>query len=500
MEIFQGFINDPILLLMVAAGAFFGILFGTIPGIGNLMAMSLALPLTYSLSPERGILLLIGIYCGGIYGGSLTAILFRIPGSPENAAAMFDGYPMAQRGEADKAIGAAVISSVIGGIASVLLMIFACSFIAKAALKFGPMEYFLLTIFAFCIIATLGGTSQLKGWISILFGLFLAIIGTSQIYGLPRFAFGSNYLLSGVDYVPVLIGVFAVSELIFRMGTSKQMSLKEESEIKHRLQFPNLKELWDLKLTIFMSSILGTFLGALPGIGATFASFTGYAGAKKWSKHPERLGKGVIEGIMAPEAANNASTGGSMIPLITLGIPGSASTAILLSTLMLHGLVPGPSFFFKQIDLVYTIYIGMILANVFIFIIAYFEIGHILKVMYIPFTILGPILMSVCIIGSFALSNRIFDVWIMIFFGMIGYIMKRYNYSIIGLTMGIILGAMLENHFYRMYLLYEDNFLHELFSRPISLSFAIFTIVVFVVVPIKKKLSQKRLANVSEKF
>lgn len=493
------FLVDPMLFPMIAIGTVFGIAFGSMPGIGNLMAMSLALPFTYAMSPERGMLLLIGIYCGGIYGGSMTAIMFRIPGSSENAASMFDGYPMAKKGQASKAIGTAIVSSVLGGLFSVLVMIFGCSLIAKAALKFGPMEYFFLTIFAFCIIATLGGTSVLKGWISILLGLFLAVVGTASVYGTQRFTFGSEYLASGIDYVPVLIGVFATSELFFRMGFKKPIfdgEKGEEGTIKVRLEFPTAKELWSLKRIFFQSALLGTFFGALPGIGATFSSFTSYALAMKTSKHPERFGTGIIEGVAAPETANNASTGGSMVPLITLGIPGSASTAILLSALMLHGLIPGPTFFFEQIDLVRTIYIGMFLANIFILVFSYFEVGHFLKLMFIPFGILGPLLVSLCVVGTYALRNNIFDVWVMIFSGVLGYFMKRYNYSVVGLTMGVILGSMLESHFFRTYLVYQNDFFSQLFfHRPISLGFFLLSISLFVFFPIIKWVRNRTVSS-----
>lgn len=478
IELASGFgaLLDPVNLLIVVGGLVAGILFGTIPGLSGVMAVSLLVPFTYGMSPTHGLLAMAAIYCASTYGGAMTAILFRIPGSPENAATTFDGYPMAQQGKAAEALGTSIVCSAIGGLASCLVLILVAPMLARVALAFGDPEYFALVVFGLSVVPSLGGKSTLKGLVSALLGLLLATVGVSVMTGLPRFTFGVGYLYSGLHFIPVMIGLFAASEVFFR---SEQVLHRGEHIPRTRTKLPSVASIFRLRWTILRSSIIGIVIGMLPGTGTVIASIMGYNEEVRWSKNPEKFGTGVIEGVAAPETANNAATGAAMIPLLTLGIPGGAITAVMLSVFEIHGLQVGPALFANQAHMVYTVFAGMILVNLLIIVGGLVEVRTMVRVLDIPYAVLGPVILVLCAIGSYAIRNNIVDIYAMFAFGVVGYIMKRYDYSITAMVLGLILGAIAERSFLRSMLIFDNNFL-TFFTRPISGVFLVLAALSFI--------------------
>lgn len=477
-----GALLDPLNFLILFGGLVVGILFGTIPGLSGVMAVSLLVPFTYGMTPTHGLLAMAAIYCASTYGGAMTAILFRIPGSPENAATTFDGYPMTQQGRAAEALGTAIICSAIGGLASCLVLIIVAPVLAKAVLAFGDPEYFALVAFGLSVVPSLGVKSTLKGLLSALMGLFLATVGLSAMTGLPRFTFGVGYLYSGLHFIPVMIGLFAASEVFFR---SEQVVSHGEETFRSKAALPNIRSLLRLRWTILRSSLIGVIIGMLPGTGTVIASILGYNEEVRWSKHPEKFGTGVIEGVAAPETANNAATGAAMIPLLTLGIPGGAITAVMLGVFEIHGLEVGPGLFANQADMVYTIFAGMVLVNLLIIAGGLVEVRTMVRVLDIPYAVLGPIILVLCAIGSYAIRSNVVDIYAMFAFGVIGYIMKRYDYSITAMVLGLILGPIAERTFLRSMLLFDNNVL-TFFTRPISGVFLVLAALSFILPFLRK--------------
>jgi len=456
---------EPINLLVIIGGVIVGVIFGSIPGISCIIAISLLVPYTYYMTPEASILLLTAIYCAGVYAGSATAILFNIPGAPENVPASFDGYPLAQKGQAGKAIGLSIICSCIGGLFSTVVLIIVASQVAKIALAFGPAEYFAITFLGLSVITSLGSISRAKALLAGFMGLFLVTIGVSPIGGTPRFTFGSEYLLNGITFIPAMIGLFAASEVFHR--ASLKIKEKKFEDVRVMAKIPSLKELYDLKWVIVRSCCLGSFLGALPGVGATVSSFLGYTLQMRFSKQPERMGTGIYEGVAAPETANNAATGGTFILLLTMGIPGGAVAALLLAAFEIHGINPGPQLFLINAHLVYTIYAGMVVANLLIVLGGLSEVKTIVKLLKIPYSFLFPGIMLMCVVGSYAIHNDITDVWFMFLFGVLGYFMKKNDFPIPALVLALVLGPIAEESFVRLMVISQNNPL-ILFSRPVS--------------------------------
>lgn len=437
--------TDPVTLLIFASGLLGGMLFGAVPGVNMLTLGAVILPFTAHMSAENAIMLYSVIYCAGVFGGAITAILFNIPGAPENAPTALDGYPLTQKGQAGKAVGAAVLCSALGGFASALLMIVATPLIASWAVRqFGPPEVFALIFFGLTVAASVGAKTLWKGWLSVLLGLLLATVGTDPAAGYARFAFGSYYLLAGISFIPMVLGFFAISE-VFIQGEKMVTGTRKAPKVS--LDFPSFAEFWRLKLAVLRSMGIGFFAGILPGIGAVLAAFMSYSVAVRWSRHPERFGTGELEGVVASETANNAATGAAMIPLLALGLPGGALTAMMLGVFQIHGMEPGPLIFVTSKDLVWTTFSAMLFANIAILGLGWVQTKTVVHLLAVPFRFLSPAILLLATIGAYALRNLIIDVWVMFVAGIIGYFLRRSGYSVAGIVLGLVLGDLGEAAF-----------------------------------------------------
>ncbi|MDX9896582.1 MAG: tripartite tricarboxylate transporter permease [Desulfofustis sp.] len=460
-----GNVFDPTALFFIFAGVMMGVMLGAIPGLNSTMGTALLIPFTYAMDATTGLLLLSAVYCGGTFGGSISAILFNVPGSPEASVTGFDGYPMAKAGKAGKALGIAIMCSTIGGLFSVAVMNLVSPLLAEVALTFSEPEYFALAFAALTLIATLGGNKMTKAFLIGFIGLLIATIGIDPMSGLERFTFGWSGLIGGVNFIVALIGAFAVGEILVTAESGS--SIGGEGDVKVSTQMPSLAEMLKLKWNILRSAVLGTLIGILPGVGATTAAFLGYSEAVRWSKHPEKFGTGIPDGIAAPETANNAATGGAMVPLLTLGIPGSATTAVIIGGFMVHGLQPGPMLFLNQPDLMYSIFLAMYMANVFMFFSGIIVAKLFSNFRKLRYSILGPCIFVFATVGAFGIANSVSDVWIMFAFGLLGYVMKKFDYSVAPLIIALVLGGLAEESL-RRGMRMEDYNLMAFLSRPIA--------------------------------
>jgi putative tricarboxylic transport membrane protein len=456
---------QPMTLTFIILGVLLGTVLGAIPGLNSTMGTALLIPFTFAMTTENGLALLAAVYCGGTFGGSISAILFNVPGAPEAAATGFDGYPMAQKGQAGEALGYAIMSSVIGGLFSVFVMNMVSPQLAKVGLTFSQPEYFALAVAALTLIASLGGAQMARAFIAGLIGLLIATIGIDELTADARFTLGGT-LLGGINFIPAIIGAFAVGEILAKAEEGKGLS-GEHLALKVSTKLPKLTELLRLKWTILRSAVIGTAIGILPGVGATTAAFIGYSEAVRWSRHPEKFGTGVAEGIAGPETANNAATGGAMVPLLTLGIPGSATTAVIIGGFLVHGLQPGPMLFLNQPKLMYVIFIAMYLSNIIMFFAGLLVAKLFANFRRVRYSILGPVIFVFAAIGSFGIRNDLTDVWIMLAFGLLGYFFKKYKYPIAPMIIGLVLGPLTEVSL-RKGLYMTDYALGPFLLRPIA--------------------------------
>ncbi|NBI12984.1 C4-dicarboxylate ABC transporter permease [[Haemophilus] felis] len=477
---FSAFFNWGSFLYM-NLGLFLGIVFGSVPGLTVMLCLVLFLPITYSLDAIHSFMFLLGIYCAGSYGGSISAILIKTPGTPHAAATMMDGHPLALRGQAQKALNIALYASFAGGIISALVLLFLAPEVAKVAMKMGSPEYFLICAFGLTIIAGVSGESLLKGIISGCIGLFLSFIGMDLMSGdTMRFTFDNINLYSGFDLVVVLIGLFALIEIIH-----KSVNLKKQQDSDQVQNLPLdkgrlAKSEW-LRLTkpISIGSLAGILVGIIPGTGASIASFLSYDFTRKVSKKPKEFGHGSIEGIAAAECANNAITGTTLIPLLTLGIPGDAAVALMLGALMINGLTPGPNLFTTHSTAVYAIMIGLIFVNIFMLIQGKYLVKLFAKVVRIPQQILIPSIAIFCFAGAYSLKESMFDVGTAIVFGVISYIMDKLGFSAVPTLLGLVLGALTEKNLRRS-LMISDGEWSIFLERPFSLAFCVLILLTIV--------------------
>ena len=475
MEAFiNGFISlgDPQLLLVLLVSTLGGVVIGALPGLNATNGAALLLPFTLSMEAIPAIASLVAIYCSATFAGAITAILINTPGTPASATTCLDGYPLAQRGEAGRALGLAVVSSTIGGVLSVICLMIAAPLLARMAYQFTPPEYFALTLFGMSMLASIGEGSPLKNLISGTFGVFLALVGVDMLTSVERFTFGSHDLYDGIGFVPVMIGIFGISELIVQASSLDKR--KERISMK-AVQLPTRDDYRQVWKTILRSSGIGIFIGILPAEGATVASMIGYNEAKRWSKTPEQFGKGAIEGIAGSEAANNAATGGAMVPTLALGIPGSATAAVILAGLMVHGIRPGPSMFTEQANFAYTIFWSMMLVNLLFLVVGLTGAKIFARITLIPTQVLWPCVFMVSIVGAYALDQSMFDVWIVLISGIIGFFMRRYGFSVVPLAIGLILGEMLEQRLGQSMVMLDEKW-WLMFTRPLALFFFCLTI------------------------
>jgi len=471
----------------IMGGMLVGVIVGAIPGMTGTMAVALALPFTFYMEPVTGILLLVGIYKGAIYGGSISAILIKTPGTPAAACTVLDGYPMAEKGQARKALQIALYSSCVADFISNIALVFFAGMIASFALRFGPPEFFTLICFSLTIIAGVSGDSLQRGIISASIGLLLATIGLDLIYGVNRFNFGNTDLMAGLNFIPVLIGLFALPEIISACGKTQKGKDERTSLGKENLSFTEFKRCFK---TIIRGSLIGVVLGSIPGIGGAPAAFLSYSEAQRTSKNRDNFGKGEIEGIAASESGNNGCCGATMIPLLALGVPGDVITAIILGAFMVHGLTPGPLLFQQNISIVYAIFMGIMLSSIGMLVAGFLSFGIFSHIADIPKKILFPIVLVLCFYGAYAVNNSMFDVLIMILMGYLGYFMLQFNLPVAPFLIAFILGPMFEDNMRRSLLL-SDGGLMIFFRSPICWVFIIFTLLsVFVVV--RRNLNQHK--------
>jgi putative tricarboxylic transport membrane protein len=442
-----GFVNavQPLNFAMIVLGLAIGILAGALPGITMLNSIVLVLPFTYLMGIVPALLLMIGVYCGGVFGGSITGILFNIPGDPMNVPTTWEGYRMSRQGKTQYALGLAIMSSAFGGLASALVLAFLAPPFAKFALSFSTVEFFAVVVFGLASVSVLGQSSMPAAMISLSSGMLLGTVGTEAQYGVERFTFGVPFLKTGVDFVTVLIGLFAIGEVLDQI-TAWNVEVPAPPAVRAVPRLP-LLDLWPLRWPLLRGTVVGIAVGGLAGAGATVSSFVSYGFEKQISKHPELFGTGHAGGLVASEASVNGSTGGAMIHLLTLGIPGSAATAVMMGAFLLHGIQPGPLLFTKQPEQVYTIFAGMILANLLMIGLGFLAALSFATLMKVPAPILNTFIVVFCFIGAYALRNDMADVWLTMLFGVLGFFMRRYDLPIPPLVMGVILGPMAESYF-----------------------------------------------------
>lgn len=492
IEAFQTILSDPISLVFIFIGITAGIVVGSLPGLTATMGCALLIPFTFSLPPIQGLVMLMGIFTGGIYGGSVSAILIRTPGTPAAAATLLDGHPLSQRGEAGKAIGIGTIASFVGGTIGALIMAFLAPQIARFGLKFGPPEFFALAIFGLSMIVAISGKSLLKGVLSALFGLLLTTIGFDPLSGVARFTFESDNLLGGITFIPALIGLFGFAQ-VFRNIEKMEVVPHVKSKVTKLL--PKTKELISLLPTMLKSGGLGAFIGSVPGLGCDIAAFIAYGEAKRTAKNPEEFGKGALEGIAAPEAANNGATGGAMIPMLTLGIPGDAVTAVLLGALTIHGLQPGPLLFRDHLDIVYPIFAGMILCQAVLLIVGLSGAKLFARLINVDRKVLTPIIFLLCIMGSYSMRFSFFDVGLALVVGILAYFMEYSGYTVSPILLALILGPMAEQNMRRALMMSHGD--PSIFvTRPICITFLL--LAVFVTISSYRKM--KKLQALEEEL
>jgi putative tricarboxylic transport membrane protein len=456
----------PFNILMAVAGVTAGILIGALPGVGPPSGVAMLLPLTFGMDPTSGIIMLAALYAGTMYGGTITAVLINTPGESASVVTCLDGYQMALQGRAGHALGIAAFGSFIAGTVGVVLLMLVSPLLARWALSFGPPETFALMLLGLTTVTLLTGEDPLKGYISMVFGLMLAMIGFDIISGDARFGFGIIEMMDGVDFLPVAIGLFGLGEVLVGAEQSGRRHVAS-AHVRLRDVLPGPADWLRTRWSIARGTVLGFAVGILPGAGPTVATFLAYTLEKKFSKHPEQFGKGAIEGVAAPESANNAAATGAMVPMLTLGIPGSATTAIMLGGLMMWGLRPGPMLFEKNPQFVWGLIASQYIANVLLLILSTLFIPLFVRAVRIPYSILMPLIVVFCVTGAYSLKNNVWDVGTMLVFGVLGYFMKKLGYSPAALVLALVLGPLAERAL-RQSLIISDAGIGILFLRPIS--------------------------------
>lgn len=466
-------------IISIFGGMFIGIIFGSVPGLSATMALALFLPVTYSMSPVNAIVLLISLYIGGISGGLISAILTGIPGTPSSVATCFDGYPLTKKGHGTKALGVGIVFSFMGTVFSTVILIFLAPGLANVAIQFGAYEYFAVALFSLSMMTGLSGDNIFKGIISGIMGCMFATVGMDSIGAVKRYTFGSDSLVNGFDVLPVLIGLFAISEIIIRAENAKfeKQSKDVKVDIKGIKGFGfSVKEFISQIKNFFICSTIGTGIGILPGIGGGAANVMAYSVSKAQSKHPEKYGTGVIDGVVASEASNNAAIGGALVPLLALGIPGDTVTAMLLGGLTLHGITPGPLMFTTNVDIVYAVFVTMIIGSIVMLFMEFYGLRAFAAILGVPKYYLLPGIFLFCIIGAYGARNNFFDVWAVLLFGVVGYLFNKLKIPSAPFILGFIIGPLAETNLRRGIMFASGDFL-VFFKQPIALLFFVMTAV-----------------------
>lgn len=501
MEVLTGLLHGfanvlvPSNLLFLVGGVVIGMVLGAIPGLTATMAIALVLPLTYSLNPIQSLTMMLAAYNAGTFGGSLAAILIGTPGTPAAAATVADGFGLARKGQVGKAVKTALYSSVFGCLFSSVILIAVAQPISKIALKFGPAEYAVLMLFSLTIIASAAGRSLTKGLIGGALGLLFGCVGMDSGWSMPRFSFGSLKLTSGIDLVVMLIGALAMSALL------TQLESVAHGNVSANLPPPSSKDddrmtRRDIRICLphwLRSSLIGCGIGALPGLGPSLACYIGYDAGKRSSKHPEEFGKGSIEGVASAEAANNSVCSAALIPLLALGVPGDTGAALLMSAFIVQGLTPGPLVFTESIDTVYGIYAGFILCNIVLLFVCLATWRLFRKICSVSISIILPAVAVFCVIGVYAFSQNVLDIWIMLFFGVLGYVLVKFKFPITTLLIGFILSPLFEKNFRRALVLSRGNFA-TFFNSPLCIIFWVATILSVVLI-VRGKMKDDKLAD-----
>lgn len=481
---------SPDVVLVLVVGTLGGMIIGALPGLSANMGIALMIPFTYKMDPTCAIICLCTIYTSAIAGGSISAILIHTPGTPSSAATALDGYPLTRQGRGLEALGISILSSALGGLLSGVVLLFLSSLLARFSVKFGSEEYFLLAVFGLSIIASLASENLVKGLVSGALGLFLATWGIDAMIGFPRFTFGNIHFYSGIQMVPAMIGLFSIPQVLNQMTAAfrqQRNPVKSElGEVKGSF-FPKWKTFRSLVPTILQSTVIGVSVGILPGAGADVGSWVSYNQAKQISRNKEQFGKGALEGVAAAEAANNAVCGGSLIPALTLGIPGSSAAALIMGGLMVHGLFPGPDLFTTKAAVTYSVMVGFILANIMLYIVGAAICRYVIHVTRIPSAIMCAVIVVLSVVGSYAINKSMFDVFVMFAMGFIGYLMNKFDYAPAATVLGLVLGYTAEKGLRQAISLSEGSSLIAHFmSRPLSVFLAIM-IVAALSIPLLEK-------------
>ena len=463
-----GFIHclTPLHLAMLVIGIVIGLLIGVLPGLTLVMGVALALPFTYKIDVTASIVLLTAMYVSGTYGGAFTAILFRIPGEPIDVPMLWDGYTMGRRGQPAKALGWTLVAAFGGGVISATIMVALTQPLAHFALRFSTPEYFAILLFGLSSVVALGRGSLGHALISLSIGLLVASVGTDPIYGAYRFTFGLPILADGIEFLVVMVGAYGVGEVLSRLETA--FATKPLDRIANaRTELPSLREMLALKTVFLRSSLLGNVIGIIPGAGATIASFVSYGLELQFGKRRAEMGSGLAEGIVAPQAAATASVGGALVPLLALGIPGSGATAVILGAFMLHGIQPGPQVFATSAPMVYTVFASLFLGLALMCLIGHFAIRPLVKILDFPEAVVSAYVMTLCFIGALAIRNNVVDLYLMIGFGVLGYVFERTGFPVAPLVLGAILGPLAEEAFMNSMISFQNDWT-VFFTRPIA--------------------------------
>jgi putative tricarboxylic transport membrane protein len=472
-----GLLLTPWPFFLAVLGTALGITVGAIPGLTGAMLIALTLPLTFYMHPVEAVILLVSMYVGAISGGLITATLLRMPGTPAAVMTTFDGYPMARSGRPGRALGLGISASFVGGMVSWVALLLLAKPLSIIATRFGPFEYFTLILMAMVLIASVSQGSLIKGLISGLLGMLASMPGVDPSTGQPRLTWDYYLLNGGLKLLPVLIGVFAVTQIIVDIIDLNRRT--EQVEMSRKGILMSLRDWKDQAFNLIRSSVIGTWVGILPGVGASIGSVIAYTAAKNMSRTPEKFGRGSEEGIVASEAANNATIGGALIPLIAMGIPGSVIDAILIGALMIHSIQPGPTLFLTHADVVWAMIAACLVANVLMFVLMTATVGYVSRLMYFPRTFLLPVIMVFCVVGTYALDNTMFDVWVMLAFGVVGFLLDRAKMPLGPFVIGFVLAPLAEAKL-RSGLMMTAGSLMPMFTRPLPILFLLTAVALLV--------------------
>lgn len=488
---------DPLALGLLFAGTVVGLIFGCVPGLSGSTALTLAIPLTLTLQPVQAFAAFMGIFVGGCSGGLISAILIGIPGTPSSLTTVFDGHTMAKNGQPGRALGIAICYSFLGTMIGLVTLLCIAEPLARIAIKFGPIELFAIILFALSLVSVLSGDDLVKGWIVAIFGVLLGMVGMSAVDGVPRMTLGIGKLTSGFSQTPAMVGIFVVGNL-FAASLADKSSIGDRPVMHFKIKglgftFREFRKQFG---NFVRSALIGLGIGILPGIGGVTSNLVSYTVAKTVSKEPEKFGTGCMDGIVAPETANNASVGGSMITMLALGIPGDGFTALLLGAVTLHGFVAGPTLFTNNGNFVYAIFASLLLAAILSFVVEYFGLPLLVKTLKIPKHILMPVVLVMVMVGCFSVNNRVFECWVLLFFALVAYLFKKFKFSMTPIVLGFILGPDLEKNLRRAMML-SHNDVTCFFTSPVSCAFIVLAVVSTIFLLHQNKRQQRRLDSIA---